>query len=72
VPLPIRIREELMTLLEHVGVQPMGEAMADTHIDLIESPPHRAAILDPRWQYTGMGVVFDDKGHLMLTQLFAV
>ena len=49
-----RERHCARTLGENVAY---GPTMAEVHRALMESDEHRAIILDPRWTFTGIGVV---------------
>lgn len=46
-------------------------SLASAHEGLMNSPPHRANILNPEWERLGIGVAKDADGYLLFTQLFS-
>lgn len=49
----------------------MGTDLGYAESALINSAPHRANILDPRFNYVGVGAATDDQGQVYLTEDFA-
>lgn len=45
---------------ENVAV---NQSALQAHQSLMESPAHRANVLDPAFEYIGLGIVFDDDNH---------
>jgi uncharacterized protein YkwD len=46
------------------------ENIRSTHKALMESPGHRANILDPEFTHVGVGIAIDDRGNYWVTELF--
>lgn len=42
----------------------------DVLLAWLSSPPHRAAIEDPKWTHTGIGIAKNSEGRLYWTQMF--
>jgi len=41
----------------------LNQSVLAAHASLMESPAHRANVLDPEFRYLGVGIAFDDDGH---------
>ncbi|HEX2850030.1 MAG TPA: CAP domain-containing protein [Acidimicrobiales bacterium] len=62
-----QVTEDWQKLGENVGV---GPTVADIHQAFMNSPAHRANILDPAFTYVGLGVVVAGDGSLWVTEVF--
>ena len=67
--------EEAITLYrqtfvgENIGKSP---SVATTHQILMDSPPHKANILNPDWNRLGLGILQSDDGYYLVSQEFSL
>jgi len=56
---------------ENIGVGEKGAPLEDAVKGWMDSPPHRANILNRRFREIGVGIARNDKGEIYYTQVFA-
>jgi hypothetical protein len=61
------VTQDWEKLGENVGV---GGSVADIHVAFMNSPAHRANILDPAFTHVGVGVVDGADGRIWVTEVF--
>jgi hypothetical protein len=58
-PLTVRLREQNVRSDHDAENIAVGENLADIHLHLMQSPPHRANILNPQFDSVGIGIARD-------------
>lgn len=62
---------ENIALNNYIAFYPMARTVRQTNTDLMNSPEHRANILEPKYSEIGLGMAFEHgTGKLILTEVF--
>jgi len=63
---------ENLALNNYTAFYPMGKTIEQTNTDLINSPEHKANIMEPKYREIGLGLAIEQgSGKLILTEIFA-
>jgi len=63
---------ENIALNNYIVFYPMAKTIEQTNTDLMNSPEHKANILEPKYNEIGLGLAFEQAtGQLILTEVFA-
>jgi uncharacterized protein YkwD len=62
---------ENIALNNYIDFYSMARTVRQTNVDLMNSPEHRANLLEPKYTKLGLGVAFEkSSGKLIVTELF--
>jgi uncharacterized protein YkwD len=62
---------ENIALNNYIDFYPMGRTVRQTNTDLMNSPDHRANLLEPKYTEIGLGMAFEQSsGKLIVTEVF--
>jgi uncharacterized protein YkwD len=62
---------ENIALNNYIDFYPMAQTVQQTNTDLMNSPEHRANLLEPKYTEIGLGMAFEQgTGKLILTEVF--
>lgn len=68
---PYEMAGENIALNNYIAFYPMARTVRQTNTDLMNSPEHRANILEPKYSEIGLGMAFEHgTGKLILTEVF--
>jgi uncharacterized protein YkwD len=62
---------ENIALNNYIDFYSMAQTVQQTNVDLMNSPEHRANLLEPKYTKLGLGVAFEkSSGKLIVTEIF--
>src|SRR2546423_559028 len=62
---------ENIALNNYIDFYPMARTVRQTNTDLMNSPDHRANLLEPKYTEIGLGMAFENSsGKLIVTEVF--
>jgi uncharacterized protein YkwD len=68
---PYEMAGENIALNNYIDFYPMAQAVRQTNTDLMNSPDHRANLLEPKYTELGLGMAFEkSSGKLIVTEVF--
>jgi len=68
---PYEMAGENIALNNYINFYPIAKTIEHTNTDLMNSPEHKANLLEPKYTAIGLGLTFEQgSGKLILTEVF--
>ena len=61
---------ENIALNNYIDFYSRSKTVDQTNTDLMNSPEHRANLLEPKFTHLGLGIAFDSSGKMITTEIF--